>query len=342
VVAAVGSATSSRARRPFAGTIAIAIVAILIVGTWVVASRGAVGPDKQGAAPSGPAVILPAGTQAVSYHGVSILVPANWTIDDTRCGNPIADTVVLADTGPEATCLGGSPSDLTVVWMTRSDSAAGRQYMTVKSRAEQLAGQNAEIGVGTPVGSTSRLVVLTLPQRGVVVAAQAPHLSRARALVETARVVTVDAYGCAQHLSTVVPIAPEHLPGADVATVPSMPTTASLCRYSDGWLVRSMALSPPQMRRAVAVLNHLPEGRSHAAQLSSPDRSCATDATHAFILHFEYPSGQSLVVAAHIGDCSTLTVTNGARTTGIDSQLIVLLSNLAGYDGMLPSPAELR
>jgi hypothetical protein len=165
-----------------------------------------------------------------------------------------------------------------------------------------------------------------------------PSAALANHLLSTVQVVQVDFDGCAAHVAALSPAGPESKSGSRDKLVPGSPSLASLCRYSNNWVVRSIALNDKQRRELETLLNRLPVGASPAV-LSG---NCQSDRRRGFIAEFRYPNATaSDAVYVHVGGCEPLTASNGSRTTGVNAQLINFLTSIAEYDGELPNPATL-
>lgn len=338
---AFGEYASSKARIVGLGV----IVAGVLVTAVVLAAAGNFGAGSNSGrttdgAPAPVGAPPPAGMQAISYHGVQIYVPAAWPINDTRCGTPQADTVLLADGDATPTCLVSGPRGLTVVSMTRLNTSGGRQDATVARTATHVVGGAARIGTGTLPHLSDRVTSLVIPSIDVVVAVSSPSAADAMAVLRTAHVVAIDSNGCVQHVSDLVPQALGDVAAEQARLVPGTPVSTTLCRYSRGWLVQSVALSAGQGSALRALLNRLPAGATHDPSLVG-GRSCVDGAAHGFLAHFRLSDDSDLQVAVHIGDCPTLTAYNGRRRTAISEPLVDELARLGGYDGALPEPHNL-
>lgn len=99
-----------RPARHWLPVLAAAAVVILIVGTvWAVSwDRNAAQPPVEPApvARSTPQLDrpVPSGWKELGYRDVAVRVPADWPLNRTRCGTPVADTVVFRDGRDSALC----------------------------------------------------------------------------------------------------------------------------------------------------------------------------------------------------------------------------------------------
>lgn len=293
------------------------------------------------------APVIPPGTQPVSFHGVDVFVPTAWKLNDTVCGTPIHDTVVLEDGSPVPACLISPPrTGLTVVRITAADTPMGRiraTVATVATTAVTVDGHAARRGTGTPAGEQTPLSVLVVHDPGVVVSVESPDTTAAQAILDRVRVADVDVYGCRARVSTLTPRSAETRPGTTGTLVPANPTGAVVCRYADNQLGFSTRLSPDATANLVSTLNGLPVGVSQpgpgtfeAAEL------CPEELRRGFVIQFTYPSGPPLDVYVHISGCRDLSASNGPRVTKINEPLVRELLSAVGYDSGFPDPRELR
>jgi len=320
----------------------------------VVTAVIAVLPDERHAAPpvaetpaaveaiEAPPPTPPPDTQAVSYHGVEVFVPADWGVDATRCGTPMRDTVIIEDGRGQLACLVAEPPGLTVV---RVSPAVDSPRAAVATEAVTVSGQPARRGVGTPAGRGEReLAVLVLPGPGVVVSVESPDAKLAAELLDAVRIVAVDSVGCRDRYTLAGSRLP-YRPGAAAQLVLGEPTTARICRYADDWLGGSAAVAPAEVVRLVGILNALPVGTSTPGPgYFASEEICAEDLHRGFVIQFGYDDAapEPLDVVVHISGCDGLSASNGMRTTKINEPLVSFLLTAVGYDGHYPNPTELR
>jgi len=302
---------------------AAAAVVAVIAAASIVASGSSPGSRRAvvpAASPS--AVSVPPGTQPVSFHGVTVFVPASWRIGAQRCGTPVGDTVILP--GPFLNCDLLRKPPVTVVDL--QPLTAARLSAARKNRP----------------GDRRYSDVRTFPEVGVLVSARSLDRQLVGRLLDAARLTPVDAFGCRDRVQSLKPSPRPSHPGADINLVPGVPRSATICRYEGDWLARSVRVPPNQLATLTRILNRLPAGRSRPGGTSAASaRFCAEDRHRGFVTQFDYAGKPRLDVYVHIGYCD-LTAANGARTTQLDEPLVWALTSLAGYDTGFPNPAEYR
>jgi hypothetical protein len=304
----------------------VALAVVLVgggaLGVWLLDDRGDDARTETGPPITTMPPRIPDGLQAVSYHGVEILVPEDWTIGNAHCGTPQGNTVMLP-VGAVDLCLVAEPVGLTVVEVrpVEPGSLAG----DARSDSERV-----------------------LAEPGVVVTVRGPDAALREKILDDVRVTPVDSNGCDDRVASMEHPSPSGRPGAAEATVPGEPMSASMCRYEDLWLARSVPpLSGAELRQVVDQLNALPEGVS----LPGPEfqfdctpmpHLCAADERRGFVLRFDYAEGPPVLVHVRIAGTTEIAVANGDRTTKVDSALVLRISQDLGYDGTIPDPRNLR
>lgn len=286
-----------------------------------------------------PVTSIPPGTQPVSFHGVEIFVPAQWKLNNTDCGTPVADTVITPFAATPS-CFVSQRPGLTVARLITLASQEGRQEARVATKPVTVDGHQGRRGTGEYFGK--RLAVLVLPDPGVVISVESVNMTKAGRILDSTRVVAVDWAGCTDHVEPLAPKSPDKRAGTPSLLVPGTPENASICRYDDNWLSISVRLSQTQMDSLRNILNALPQGTSFPGNGTESADACAEDTHRGFIARFNYASGEPLLVYTHIGGCAGLTASNGSRTTKINEPLVTFLTDVAGYDSGFPNPQELR
>jgi hypothetical protein len=302
---------------------AAAAVVAVVAGATLVADAPSRGSRRAVPPAASPAVPIPAGTQPVSFHGVTVFVPLHWRLNALRCGTPVEDTVVVSP-GPILACALIRKPLVTVVDL--EPLTAGRLSAARRGRPEDRRYGD----------------VRTFPDVGVLVSARSLDRRLVRRILDSARLTPVDAFGCRDRAQSLKPTAKPSHPGAAVNLVPGSPRSATICRYEGDWLARSVRVPPNQLATLTGILNRLPAGRSRPGpNTSASARSLEEDRHRGFVVQFTYASRSRLDVYVHIGD-RNLTAANGARTTKIDEPLVTTLLSLAGYDASFPNPREYR
>ena len=125
--------------------------------------------------------------------------------------------------------------------------------------------------------------------------------------------------------------------------VPGRPIRAAVCRYDDGWLMRSAPVTPTELDTLVDTLNGLPVGVSRPGPgYNVPPEECAKATRRGYVVHFGYPEGPPMDVHVHVSGCNGLSTNNGAHSFAPYKPLVDLLISHVSYSGALPNPAELR
>jgi hypothetical protein len=251
-----------RRARVLVGSAAAAVLVVAVMAAVTVSPSRPATLDQGAEEPPGP--VVPTGTQPVSFHGLQLFVPAAWTLQHTRCGTPLTDTAVVRDGSPVATCFLNEPSGLTVAELHPLDSPDGKVLDARAREPLSVDGHAARRGEGTAFGRS--VEVLSVPDVGVVVEARSPDLALRHRIVASARVVPVDSLGCLDHVAPLAPSGQSDHEGAAEALVPGSPVSASVCRYSGSWLMRSLALPDSRLTGLVQLMNSLP-----ATQPPTPD-----------------------------------------------------------------------
>jgi hypothetical protein len=280
---------------------------------------------------------VPAGSQAVSFHGIQILVPAGWQLNATRCGTPMHDTVLIMDGSPAEGCLAEEPPGLTVARLDLLSTEDGRALDRLATAPVTVDAHPARRGQGSALSSSTPVEVLSVPDVGVVVSVRSPAAKSRGAIISSASVVPLDSFGCRDRVDRLTPTTTPDRPGAHRDLVPGQPVTAALCRYADNWQARSVAVPVTEIAELATVFNRLSET---APPTSWPPACPAEEYQRGFIVRFGYGDGSTLDVVARVGTCEPI-VSNGSRWTGISAALVDFLTHRGGYDGLLDDPSTL-
>lgn len=308
-----GVQTRQRARRVHARR--VAVLAAATASVLVAVGATALVPHHRAAKGPTPAKdAVPAGMQAVSWHGVEVLVPSSWRIGDQRCGTPESNTVLVP--GFRLDCGRRAVPGLTIVsfFALSADTRAA---------ASQLAAAAITSGTlsGVPVlrGSIPRSDgpgvqrVLVVPSEQVVLTVASPRAAEADSILARARVVAVDAAGCRSREDATTPVGPPHRDGADRSLLPGHPTGASLCRYSDHRLEASLQLTASEVAALQRRLDALPTGRSGRIPPKEITSDYCTELDRDVdVLDANYPYGPGLQVFFRGRACTDRSVLNGS------------------------------
>ncbi len=316
---------SRRATRRWVAPVAAAAAVALVAGGAVL-----VRPSSPAPAPVAPAV--PVGLQAVSWHGVQVLVPAAWRLDDLRCSSAQSDTVLRP--GARLACLAPQAPGLTVVEFEGLPDEQDARYRSVQearyaSMPVDLGGTAARRGaVPEPLGGQpGPRAVLVVPSLQVVVTVTAPSLAAADALLDTATVVEVDANGCRSRVASTRPAGPASRDGADERLLPGAPTSVSVCRYGRGRLDDSRRLSPDAVTALQTRLDGLPTGRSDRVPVGSIAADlCPAIDDDGVLLDAAYRRGPGVQVWVRDQACTDRSTTNGSavrRAGGLDTYALL-------------------
>jgi hypothetical protein len=137
VATMVSVAGRARRRRTVSAVVASAAVVGAVAVTSAVLSPPEAQPPVSSPAP-GPAV-PPDGMRFVGVGHAAIAVPEGWGTNETRCGTPQQDTVVIDDTVIDA-CIAGRPNGVDSVELT----TAGRRFDFTADREITIDGVAAD------------------------------------------------------------------------------------------------------------------------------------------------------------------------------------------------------
>ncbi|MEX2291370.1 MAG: hypothetical protein WD794_13730 [Mycobacteriales bacterium] len=299
-----------------AATAAVVLVVPLLTG---------VQPTPQPADPP-----VPPGKQAVSWHGVEVLVPVDWKIGDQRCGTAQSDTVLRP--GIVNSCLPPAVPGLTVVEfhaLSPDQRTRAAQVAAVATDPVEVSGVRALRGSRPLDDEPGVQRVLVLPSEDVVVSVRSPEPARADALLDDVRVVAVDAAGCRSRIPHAQPTQPAAREGAGSSLVPGTPMTASLCRYGGLRLEASRRLDREQVRDLQRRLDALPTGRSGRIPPEEiSDDYCARIDDDVDLLDVDYDEGPAVQVYIKAQGCTDRSPTNGSTTRRLTVSLPSTLSRL--------------
>lgn len=266
---------------------------------------------------------VPPGMQAVSFRGVELLVPADWPLDATKCGTPIDNTVLSAMPGQVTPlCLYPQPPGLTVVRLQRGDSYPAKEAERLANQPVDLDGHEAFRGTGVLTDYQGPVTVLVVPSQNVVAVIESSKPELAQRILDSARIVTTDAVGCPTRRSTSSVV---QYSAADGKLVPGQPQAAAVCRYGDGWLVRSASLSPTEASTLAAQLNALPKKTSFSV------RSCPRAIQSSYMVRFDIGADRALNIELQ-NNCFELTAARSGLIRQADLQTFERLMTYTGND----------
>jgi len=332
-----------RTRRPrhfgwqlAAGAVAVAVAAALAVELpGLLAKNGPADPlrgitSTASAAP---------GFQVVTYHGLSITVPASWRVGvGMACPAPNHGIVVLP--GTSALCL---PNRIAIVEFgglqpIPPERVTSTQQVTI----DGVPAVRQEGDYGRPA------VAYVVARLQAAVLFYPTASETADDLAASLRVDAVDVHGCASRIRD-----PKQFPGltsaasgAAGALIPGQPESLLACRYEDGWLEQGGTLSGTKLQAFVTTVNGLPAGLSRAA--NTIPYVCPGDPSIAhgvplpgdddlYRLELRYPDRSPVLLTARVGWCGDLGIGDGSRTGQATDALLHLLSDTVGVADW-PSP----
>lgn len=276
--------------------------------------------------PTAPAVVsapepVPPGQRAVSWHGVQVLVPDTWGLDDEFCDAPQSDTVVVP--GARLSCLPPLVPGLTVVEFSVTGRTPGASLAGVADRPVTVSGRPALRGTTVPDDEpTSTLAVLEVPELDVTVTVRSPDPARAQALLDTAQVVEVDALGCPSRLPSSSPPVPA-VPGAADRVLPGEPVRVALCEYGDLRLEKAGTMTPEQVRDFQQLVDAAPVGTSPSrVGITVAAELCPEYDRRPLVLLASYADGASLQVFTRQNSCTGPDPDNGARQVRVSQAQI--------------------
>jgi hypothetical protein len=274
------------------------------------------------------------GTRPVTFHGLTIYVPASWATNAVTCGAPTKDTVVLAD-GPQPACgtVGGASFSTATFTTWRS----GSTDPGLTRRSITIDGHRATLGTG--VAGRMHVTEVVVPDLRTKVVIGTRSAALGRGLVETAEVTQADANGCPSTMAYVDLTAPPTGGQAQVM-VAGRPGAVVICRYLQTYLEQVTTLSAADGARLTDTLNALPTGLSEArratysASLCRGAKGSSGDAMDLqdYSIRFSYPHRPTALVYARLSLCGALGFSNGTRTGQRTTPATALLAALGGSD----------
>lgn len=340
-------------RRVLTGGVAATLLLATLVGVLHLRKHGADGgtPSLGGATATGSPV---AGHRVITFHGLSITVPASWALTVGEYCKNTTNTVVLP--GISAACGHIDQPTLSTIEFYEGTSGlpltntTATVHATISgvpaTRVEGSYEPRAAFGYLLPSLQAS---VLIRPARGL----------SGDDLAATLRVVAVDGNGCrsavadAATLPAVTPSAGE-LP----ALVPDGADSLVVCRYVAGRLEQGTLITGARVPTISSTLDAQPAGTSRAdpatysagmcrasSSLGTVDGETAAD-SESYRVEARYPSGNPVVVIARLGVCGLLGASNGRHSVQCTQALYALLAatvgNSVGGSGNLIAVPEPR
>jgi hypothetical protein len=266
----------------------------------------------------------PPGMQAVSYRGVELFVPADWQLDATRCGTPVKNTVTAVMPGAAVPlCLIPQPAGLTVVRLGQASGLMAKEATALADRPVDLDGHEAMRGAGALPDFKGTVAVLVVPSQDVVVTVESRNQALADRILNSARVVAADWAGCETRRPGPVTF---RFNDEDGDLVPRQPDGGSVCRYADGWLMRSATLTPDEAVSLAGELNAL------APKTAVNMRNCLNPlAQTTYVVRFDIGDDHPLDVEVR-NACYDMFASSGTMTRQADLHLMQHLTEFTGND----------
>jgi hypothetical protein len=296
--------------------------------------------------PSTPTITAPpaTGMRYVTYHGVQVQVPARWAVNAVDCGVPTRDTIILDQNAVAACGASGeapqryaSATFLPSVGHTLPYLAPGGRPRRQPVVVDGVPGSRTTFVSSS--GWTTEL--LEIPSRDFAVDVTTRQASLTQDVIGSARIVSVDQFGCPSALTNVYPTGTAARSGAGAALVPGSPTRATLCHYTGGAiggpaaasvsLGHSSALDPTDTTDLALLLNGLHPGLRSTDDVAAD--ACASAAQDFYLVRFFYASGPPDDIYLHMLSCDHLGADNGSRTGGFTSKFAVRFVALDGPYG---------
>lgn len=333
-----------------AGATAVAVAVAVAVGLprLLAQDPSGVGPGGVGPGGVGPlggitgAASAPPGFQVVTFHGLSITVPASWQVTTGRhC--QLTRSVIELPAYAESTCGRAGYFNLTII-----DFYEGTELLAseaVHSTQTTISGVPAT-RVGVNFGRPAVGYLVPRLSAGVLIM---PAAGQTGADLEASLAVNaVDSPGCPARITDeniFPPRAGAGRSGTAQALIPGQPTSMRACRYVQGWVEWGATVSGAALRSFDTAVNGLPAGLSRAD--SNLGYKCGSTGTGpqvpppADIYRFElrYPDGPPVLLSGRVGFCGKSGIANGSRTGQLTQALSEALIDTVDSAGLV-SPDE--
>ena len=275
----------------------------------------------------------PAGMEHFWLHGVGIDAPSSWKPNQTECGTPIENTVLVEYAGAtSATCgYAGPPRHVSVIEMSPGNN--NMTYRTYDWQPETINGNPVEVvNRRTDDGDRERLVRFAVRQ--VTVDITSPDQSVIDAATRSLQTIDVDPdTGCVVHTNAYDDGKPA--PQGDGRYVlPGHPTSATGCVYVSGWLEQSDRVTGDKLTTLVNAIQAAPattdERAPDDANCESVANMVTPDENPPMVLHFNYSDSSTWTVVAKISWCTRWqsSISSGDVTRRIDQALLLALPDL--------------
>jgi hypothetical protein len=317
-----------------AGALAVALAATIVVGLPKLLGRLASDPlsGVTSTASAEP------GSKVVTFHGLSITVPASWSVNGFSC--TLTSSVVELP-GSSPACGRRPYPEFTIVQFVDGTDLLPKDSVsrTIRTDISGLPATRVEADRAIPTVTDRPAFGYVVAKLHVSVLIQPAQGETGQELAASLRVDAVDMHGCRSRRSDVNQpprSATSDRAGMAQALIPDQPVSAILCRYSHGWLEEGSVLSGAALRAFAAGLNRLSVGLS--AKPNPADCSGAggfgpvdePEDSPAYRIEARYPDGSPVILIARFGSCGDLEIFNGARSGQLTDDLLILLVRLVG------------
>lgn len=278
------------------------------------------------------------GHRVITFHGLSITVPATWVLTVGEYCKNTTNTVVLP--GVSAACGHVDQPTLSTVefydgthGLALSDTTATRPTTISGVPATRVEGRyepRAAFGYLLPSLQAS---VLIRPARG----------ASGEELAATLRVVAIDTNGCLSSVADTAALPEVRSSSPEPRTlIPDGAESLVVCRYLAGRLEQGALLAGARARTMSDTLNAQPAGTSRAdpasystnlckatSSLGTVDGEAAMD-SESYRIEARYQAGKPVVVIARLGVCGRLGASNGRHSVQCTQSLYDLLAAIVG------------
>jgi hypothetical protein len=330
-----------------AGVLAVALAAAIAVGLPRMLGKDRPTADPLASASS--TALAGPGLQVVTFHGLSITVPASWPVSGPACE---VSTSLVELPGINLLCPSRPHPEFTVV--TFYEDNFPNHGVTTSSRTTISGLPATRVEIEPAPGSADRAEVgYQVPELHASVLIQPAQRQSVQELADSLRVNAVDTHGCRSKTTDVADFprtATSDRPGLAQALIPAQPVSASVCRYQAGWLEKGASLSGTALRAFAAKLNAVPVGLSRArdpgfvqcrvqGSLGSVSGEEYGD-SEAYRIEIGYSAGSPVILVGRLGRCGDLGISNGARTGQRTQAMGIALADTVGNATGWPVPVK--
>jgi hypothetical protein len=257
-------------------------------------------------------------TRVVAFHGIDLTVPASWRTNDSSCGNPLGNTVIVPALVSVQHCrivIGRAGRFSDAVLTAGSVPSVKSRHWVIRNGLTQIVGSTTD---ATGVVSTS----VAVPSAGALITINTVDPGVAHRIVDSIRPTSVSPEGCAMRnpsigLRLVANGRPPQRSGAALYLIPPGPSSIALCEYVQGWLEGSTTVHGIDAARLANQVRAAPSGFriSPGINCVQPLGGFGIDA----VAH--YPRGHSITVEI-ADDCGATIASNGTRGATLGRRMV--------------------